>query len=1123
MSRFCSQCGSNISDASTFCRSCGTRTKPLQHSGHPVNHTLPINSQQPAYNQLPVPVNNQPPPYHQPPAFSNLAGQQPKKKAKRQTAGIIAIIASGLAVILLFQFVIGPMIYNMTINTGSAENFVAKIDGVTGQPYAGRAVTISGEGFGYYDPENSLASIDGKDAPIIRWSENEVTVIVPSGIKAGQQEVVLSNPLTFDKKSVRTEFLEHKKTELESVTLSPSKENRIEGDGFTLIVPAGSIGEKMKIVISKYDAPSIDDSLYYTVTDEYEITGSDGEHVFFDQPVFFSLDVEDEEEALQTSYQIFDEYAGLWVKAETVYVEEEGRLYLVTTHFSGFRKFVSVMYQGAKKMAGEKIDSEMKKIEYVYEKAKSAKNTVVKLTEEAYVAIKDATTEKFVGVSDADQYFIVYYRVSDAKNDTSIPDTAREMAAAFSTAYIEYRDLFGEASVPPTSRTVYVHWKDDEVTRPDPIRVYIDPRYTGAIAKTATTGNIIMPSKYREGDMASTCAHELFHAVQYHQLGIKQLYMGTTGLKDLVDNRYTGNNTEVYRFFANNMWFFEASAEYAGRFVGTKEGIGAPIHRSIDASKPYYAYNGYHDYGVSSFLDYILATRQPDADEPAEAFKEMWNTVTGNYSMLSSVNVEFDGYVQDKLGESANQAYLNFWREAFTRSYMPEIKNIAGGLIDVNTLNTLTKASPMKISEDGAGIFRYNFEPKFMRKDETAMTRSFWFEASPASLRGDIYRLDGLEMSDRVMEEPFEGTVNDSGKGLQDVLVPYHAGDTFGLVAVFYNSVLGDAEASVTISSTTLSWDNQEEIEKKVGNTTLKSSDMLEFTPTLPEQKSGDAPFTAVVILNNNDDYKTEIDRVENGKPFEVDAPMKDLPPGKITVNIKIFKDETLVHEYQLGDKTDEATVTIEGSENLVIELTKDQLPYTHTFTAAAQPGGEYSFQWDLGNGLTESDTANNESSISSDYSEFNTYEPYVTLYDLKGNQLATAKVSLTLKEKTTETVPQTGSMDGKWIAYEMAYGGGDPDPLSIEITLSISGSQFTMTKIDRSGESWSGSGYVKDYIDASGDQAYQLIPDTGNKIDDSYFGEYFGLENYGLFVSLFDDGNRLSVGTSIRLIFKRE
>jgi hypothetical protein len=85
--------------------------------------------------------------------------------------------------------------------------------------------------------------------------------------------------------------MEHKKTELASVTLSPSEDNRIERDGFTLIVPAGSVAEEKKIIIYKYDAPAIDDSPYYVVTDEYEITGPNGDHIFFDHPVLFGLDV----------------------------------------------------------------------------------------------------------------------------------------------------------------------------------------------------------------------------------------------------------------------------------------------------------------------------------------------------------------------------------------------------------------------------------------------------------------------------------------------------------------------------------------------------------------------------------------------------------------------------------------------------------------------------------------------------------------------------------------------------------------------------------------------------------------------------------------------------------------
>ncbi len=130
MSQFCRQCGSNIPDASIFCSYCGARTELPQPSGHPVNPTLPFNNLQTTYDQ--------------PSAFSHLAGRQPSKNAKRQTAGIIAIIASGLTVILLFELVIGPMISGRTIfgghsnmvpSTGSAvvspDNPIVKIGDVT--------------------------------------------------------------------------------------------------------------------------------------------------------------------------------------------------------------------------------------------------------------------------------------------------------------------------------------------------------------------------------------------------------------------------------------------------------------------------------------------------------------------------------------------------------------------------------------------------------------------------------------------------------------------------------------------------------------------------------------------------------------------------------------------------------------------------------------------------------------------------------------------------------------------------------------------------------------------------------------------------------------------------------
>lgn len=973
MSKFCRSCGVPLNPNAKFCASCGAKTQGVNQAG-----TTGIG-----------------PPY----GGAQPVVQTAKRSNGKSTGRLKKLLIPGVAllVILIALAIVVPRLFDSPQNS-------AGIDRITGQPYAGRAITIGGEGFGYYDPENCRVTIDGKDTPIISWGENEVTVIVPAGITAGKKKVLLENPPVFNKKSVKTEFLDHKKTELASVTLSPTEDNRIEKDGFTLIVPAGSIAVETKITVYKYDAPSVDESPYYTVTDEYEITGPDGGHVFIDAPVFFGLDVRDEEEAMQSSYQIFDEFEGLWVKAEAVYVEEDGKLYLETSHFSGFRRFVSDMHQGAKRKAGEAVDAGKKGVDYIYKGGKAAKDAVVKIGEETWVAIKDATVETFVGVSDANNNFIIYYRVADAKSDPSIPNMAREMAAAFSTAYDEYKALFGEKNVPSTKRVVFSWLGSAPKIVPDPIKVYIDPRYnkTGAVAKSATTGNIIMPSEFSHGDVASTCAHELFHVVQYHQLGFKQLYMGNR-LKD-IDGSLTGGSPEVYRIFSDNKWFLEATAEYAGRFIGTDEGVGNPIHQSIDATRPYYAINGFHDYGISSFLDYIVTSRQTDenAQTRREGFKALWNTVTGNYSLSTDINTALDGYVRNKLSSSTQSLYEDFWRDAFTRSYMPEAKLIAGGLRDVlNLSKDLNKAIKMTVMENGVGIFRYSLTSASVPEDETALTRSFWLKASPVNMLGDVYRLDSLAATDRIPgEPPYEGAVNLSDTFVRDVLVPYSAGDSIGLVSVFKSVPAKSAELLVTISSTSLKWDNQKDIEKKVGDATLKGSDKLKFTPVLPEQKAGDPPFTAVVTINNSDDYKTEIDKVENGKSFEVSAPMKELPPDKVSVNIKIFRDRKLVHEYQSGELEAEVTVYISGPRDTVVELTKEDLPYEHHFTAKAWPAGEYRFSWSFGNGFSEDTRGREESAVSAAYPEFKKYTTTVTLYDLNGKELASHDVTLTLKEK---------------------------------------------------------------------------------------------------------------------------
>ena len=89
---YCINCGVPLSENAGFCSNCGAR------------------------RSAPAPQQ---------------AGPQktaPHKTAKRQTGGMIAIIATGLAVIILFEFVVGPMLKRANDPAGSVVNQVVETD-----------------------------------------------------------------------------------------------------------------------------------------------------------------------------------------------------------------------------------------------------------------------------------------------------------------------------------------------------------------------------------------------------------------------------------------------------------------------------------------------------------------------------------------------------------------------------------------------------------------------------------------------------------------------------------------------------------------------------------------------------------------------------------------------------------------------------------------------------------------------------------------------------------------------------------------------------------------------------------------------------------------------------------
>ncbi|MGI5868858.1 MAG: hypothetical protein ACOX9C_05385 [Kiritimatiellia bacterium] len=826
------------------------------------------------------------------------------------------------------------------------------------------------------------------------------------------------------------DFAENQRTELARRTVSRDRDETIEGTGFKMFIPSGSVAREQEVRVCKHDAPCLEDSPHYSIVDEFEITDADGRHVFFEKPVLFGIDVGDEEEADRTRIQYFDDVFGMWVLAETAYNLADGRLYVMTTHFSGWRRLRDHLRKEMPKQVDKALTSTKEAARQTWGSVKD-KTADLGIRVQRYV--NDLSNEEFIGVEDQ-EYVIVLYRRSDAEKDVGLPDKAKEMAAAFSVAFREYSALFGEGNMPITYKAA-VHEEEDlkaysrlpraggglglppmprriekyEV-KPDPLKVYIEPACNGPGASySMASGNITMPSEYPKGDMALTCAHELFHAVQHRQLGKKLFYMAN-GLKDKARDHLSEDNV-VNRFLAYNKWFLEATAEYAARFIGTRVGIET-LHNGTECTTPYYTFNTTHEYGMSAFLDYIVTEKQSDTEDRGRKFKDMWNAVVENYSMLSDINSTLDRHVQKTCHAKLQTLYESFWRDASTRSFMPAIPPGEGGVKDIFNLGNQSRFNHMDVKAESFGIFRFDVNEKSMFADETALHRSLWFETSSADMIGEIYRLPGLAMSDRSTAElkPLGYVNTKDDRILQEALVPYKKGDAYALVAFFHGLPLKADSLKINAHATSIRWENQEDVQRKVKNTTLAFGDKLKFKPTLPRQKPGEPPFTAKVVLNDKADFATEIDKVEDGKAFEVDPPMHAdsiLPPSKVTVGIKIFRDYRLVHEYRSGDLPEVVNVYIKKPKTVVHELAEGETTVEHTFSAEATPRGDYRFEWNYGDKSPTEVTRGWTSTVTHEYTlpegYYAEYHPHVVLYDLNGKKLSEDKATLKLQQKQPE------------------------------------------------------------------------------------------------------------------------
>jgi hypothetical protein len=621
------------------------------------------------------------------------------------------------------------------------------------------------------------------------------------------------------------------------------------------------------------------------------------------------------------------------------------------------------------------------------------------------------------------------------------------------------------------------------------------------------------------------------------------LYMAN-GLKDAAGS--FSSDSEVFSWLANNKWFFEATAEYASLFIGTGVGI-EKLHSGIEATQAYYAFTGTtngQEYAMSAFIDYIVTDRMLQTESRPQAFRILWDEVIENYSMRDSINTSLSRYTQSYMGSSATELYGEFWQDILLSSYMPVIP-VAANAAKTSAVNGITdfaslqKTRDLVIKPEGCGIYRAGVNDMTMKDimDETTLLCSLWFKPGSKELEGLAYRLNGLGALERYTEavEP-AGAVNSGLSKLPEAFFTYKPGDDYAIAAFYQSYQTKPVYNKMAILASRLVWVNQKAIDKKLKNTTISFADKLEFKADLPPLAGGKGQYTADVTLNNDEDFTYKGIKIESGKVFSVDPPMHEdakVPPARADVAIVIYLDGVMVHHYQSAP-ADEAELVID------IDVVDGKLEAgsSATFKVSGIPGdvSVSEFVWKAETNpkdLLPASQTTSGAEISFDFVQEAKLNLSVYVYgekDGKETQLAAVSRQFTIQKKDVPKPTQAvlTSIEGKWKAYERSYGGGSNDvlgPQTLNYTLSIGGGNFKFTVIAPSGEAWDFVGYVREYVDASGDQAFELVIDSGNpNVDYQQRKDLKDNQNLeALFVRLWDDGHRLSLGTvGGSLLFKR-
>lgn len=873
------------------------------------------------------------------------------------------------------------------------KNVEMKLNGSEGTFAPGRVFKINAQGLGYYDAEKCRVTIGGKQAQIYSWADNMIMVQAPSELAGGEHEILVTG--SAGSKTLKQSFNAPEVVVSAEGYLRKGEDNVIQGGSYRLMVPSSSVLNEQKIVIKHLiNSGRESDGMSETIF-EYEVSGEDGSHVEFKEPVILSINlgiIDFKARGLQGGNQLtaytYDDWQGRWFPQEVLYDEKNNLLHIKTDHFS----------PGA--VVAPKKDNKM--IEGKYCKAYYNSNEKATGVNVPNPAFADSRAAAVAIVKTFDRSYEAYVKVMGKDNSPNMEISKKKWNESTWSNYFTALAL-----------------KQDTVTEDNRAILNVTKKADGKGAyQRSITGTMVLPVSYdKVEEMENMVGHELFHIFQAQHYGNMKKLISAGKQKSIAD--WTLSKLGFSNSIINSGFIMDATAEYAASAIARGKKVDLSFYDDTKIGKPYYQFeqknSNSQEYGMAAFIQYIIDKNVFKNGGTKEAsFKRFWLEFVKNAGYSSNILPALDKLVSDMTGHPNTQkAYENFWAAVLTDEDAASFSiNNGVGLykypIDGSSLKLRALAG-------GYSANSFTFQPKeYQKKLPETKIQSFWFiRPKDPNIFSDIYKLEGDTQNNRRIPKGLEGVpkfdyLSNNKTGLDKPLT-YDAAKAIAesksfVVRIFTShSGLKSFDLSINVLASNVVWANESELLKYYGsNYTLRTAKEFRFKlEGFHEQYKGEQALRA------------EIDWGDGGGIEMVD---------KVEANSEI----KIKHEYSPDDvtgKLPKITIVIKDAANNVLhKYEKGVSPITLSFVPSSYNGKvsedvsfvvsglrhpkNYKIVWNFGDGQKAESKGGN---MSHSYIKAGNYKVTAELYDLDSKDntpVVRAAAAVTITEEQKPAVP---------------------------------------------------------------------------------------------------------------------